>query len=123
IPSPSRERECDGGCAVPRGPFVHVDPALLTSRPSGLSSNLFARVLYALPLVPLGREQRTNLRRHLTDDLLVGALDHHLRRLRREQLDALRRLVLDLVREAERELETVRPHLGLVADARDFQLL
>ena len=39
------------------------------------------------------------------------------------QLDSLRRLVLDRVREAKRELQPVGPRLRLVADADELELL
>src|SRR4051812_15545113 len=96
---------------------------LLASRLAGLPANDFARVLDALALVRLGRTQVAQLGRDLPHFLLVGAVDHDRRRLRRGELHARRRLVLDRVREAERELEPERLHFRLVADAGNLERL
>src|SRR5207237_610001 len=41
---------------------------------------------------------------------------------RRRELDARGRLVLDRMREAQRELKAIGPHFGLEAHARDLEL-
>src|SRR6185369_2931261 len=116
------ERADDGASAS-----VHATlrfPAwLLASRLTGLAPDYLAGVANALPLVRLGRTKTAELRGDLPDHRLVRTVDHDLRRLRRRQLDARGRLELDRVREAERQLQPVRANLGLVADARDLQLL
>src|SRR5262249_10302169 len=48
---------------------------LLASRLTGLTANDFAGVLDALALIGLGWAQSTELRRDLTDERLVGAVD------------------------------------------------
>src|SRR5512146_64858 len=102
------------------GNHAHV---LLASRLAGLAPNDLAGVANAFAFVGLGWTKTAELRRDLTDHGLVRTVDQDLRRLRRRQLDARRRAVLDGVREAQRELQAVRPHLGLEADAGDLELL
>src|SRR5262249_21082341 len=77
---------------------------LLASRLTGLTANDLAGVLDALALVRLGRTESANLGGNLADERLIRSVDDDLGRLRRGQLDARRRLVLDGVREAERQL-------------------
>jgi hypothetical protein len=61
--------------------------------------------------------------RDLADDLLVVALDDHAGRLGHLELDARRRLDVDRVRVAERELEVAALERGAVADALQLQAL
>src|SRR6185312_5958617 len=87
---------------------------LLASRLTGLPPDLLADVLDAFPLVRLRRTQAAELGRNLSDHFLVGPFDRDLRRLRRRELDALRRAIHHGMREAERELQTVGPRFRFV---------
>src|SRR5262245_12208029 len=123
-PSLSCERGDGGDTASRPATWGYAWQAwLLTSRLSGLAANLLADIPNALALVRLGWTQAAKLGGHLANDRLVGAVDHDLRRLRRGQLDSRRRLVLHRVGETKSELQPVRPHFGLVADAGDLELL
>src|SRR6185437_16734540 len=90
---------------------------------AGFAPNLLAGVANALALVWLRRTEPAQLRCDLADERLVRAIDDDRRRLRRGELDPSRRAVFDRMREPERELQPVRPHLGLVADSGDLELL
>src|SRR4029079_11615495 len=120
--SPSCVRADVGACAS-----VHATlrfPAwLLAPRLTGFAPDHLAGVANTLSFIWLRRTKTAELRRDLSDECLVGTGDHDLRRLGRRELDARRRTKLDRVREAERQLQPVRTNLGLVADARDLELL
>src|SRR5687768_11295689 len=53
-----------------------------------LEHDLLTGIAHALALVRLGRTIAPHFRRHLSDDLLIGALDHDLGLRRRFRLDA-----------------------------------
>src|SRR5207237_7630591 len=87
-----------------------------------LAADVLARVLHALRLVRVRDAQRADLRGDLADGLLVRTRDaHFLRRLEREA-DAGRRIDLDRVREAERELELLAGERRAVARAADLEI-
>src|SRR5258708_24996027 len=77
---------------------------LLASRLTGLPANDFALVFDALSFIWLGRPQIADFGGNLTNLFFVRAVDHDRRRLRRAELHAGRRLELDRVREAARQL-------------------
>src|SRR5271165_786225 len=85
----SRSSACGCGCACARAMrfCCRASPLLLPSaagRAGGLTSlaefaaHALALVADALALVGLGRADRADLRRQLSDHLLVGAADHDL---------------------------------------------
>src|SRR5665647_1618928 len=96
---------------------------LLASRLSGLTPDLLTCVLDALALVRLGWTKAAQLCCNLSDDFLVRAFDEDLGRKRRLERNALRCLVLDRMREAEGELQSIRTHFSLVAYADNVELL
>src|SRR5438309_10638473 len=86
-----------------------------------LAADVLAGVLHALRLVRVRNAQRADLRGHLADDLFVHARDLQLlRRLDREG-DARRRVDLDGMREAERELELLAREHRAVAGPADLE--
>src|SRR5437667_6275303 len=114
-----------GECAAARAILVLPSWALFRSRLASLASfaaNLFSNILDSLAFVGLGRSDAADLRGNLTNDFLVRALDHDRCRLRGAQLDSLRRFVFHGVREAKRELQSVRTLIRLVADADPLQV-
>src|SRR6185437_4795286 len=88
-----------------------------------LAEDVFAGVLHALALVRLRRTPAADFGRHLADLLLVDAGDDDLGRLRRRDRDALRDRIVDVVREAELQVELLALHRRAIADAGDLQLL
>src|SRR5262249_25843617 len=81
-----------------------------------------ARILHALALVGFGPAERTDLRRHLPDLLLVDAGDDDLGRFRRRDRDAVRDRKDDVVTVAERNLQVLALHRRAIADAADLEL-
>src|SRR5262249_55638988 len=79
-------------------------------------------LLPAPPLVGFGPAERTDLRRHLPDLLLVDAGDDDLGRLRRRDRNALRDRKDDVVTVAERNLQVLALHRRAIADAADLEL-
>src|SRR6185437_2556942 len=71
----------------------------------------------------LRRTPAADFGRHLADLLLVDAGDDDLGRLRRRDRDALRDRIVDVVREAELQIELLALHRRAIADAGDLQLL
>src|SRR6476619_6178489 len=88
-----------------------------------LSPHVLALVADALALVGLGRAHLADLGGRLPDDLLVRALDDHLRRLGHVERDALARDDRDRVRETDVELELGALELRAIPDPLDLQLL
>src|SRR5690348_5302320 len=88
-----------------------------------LAEDVLAGVLHALTLVRLGRTEAAQLRRHLADLLLVDAGDDDLGRLRRRDRDALRDRIVDVVREAELQVELLALDRSAIADAGVLELL
>src|SRR5260221_503103 len=98
-------------------------PPLLRSLP-GLAEDRLAGVAHALALVGLGLADLADVGGHLADLLLVDARHDDARRHRHLERDALRRVDVDRVAEAERQLELVRAlRGGAVPDAHDLELL
>src|SRR5258708_5085758 len=87
-----------------------------------LAPDRLGRVLDALALVGLGRTQAADLGRKLADLLAVGAGDLNLGRLDRLDLDAGRNGNLDVVAEAELQLQVLGIRLGAKADAVDLEV-
>src|SRR5204862_4012101 len=83
----------------------------------------FALVLHALALVGLGRAERADLGRDLSDPLLVDAAHQDLGRPRRRDRDAFRDRIDHVVAVAERDLQVLALQRGAVADAGDLELL
>src|SRR5581483_7732113 len=84
---------------------------------------LLVGVAHAFALVGFGRTERANLRGYLADQLLVGALHHEIRLIRRFDRDAVGNRVDDRVRIAEREIQLLALHGGAETDADDGELL
>src|SRR5438105_14441351 len=70
-----------------------------------LATDVLARVLHALRLVRVGDAEPADLRGDLADDFLVRSGDADLLRRLRGEADSGRRVDLDRMREAERELQ------------------
>src|SRR5262245_23401115 len=87
-----------------------------------LDHDLLVRVAHALALVGLWRTKSADVGRHLSDQALVHALDHDLGLARRLHRDAFRDVVVDRVREAEREPERLALGRGAITDANQRQL-
>src|SRR5437763_7959570 len=87
-----------------------------------LAADVLARVLHALRLVRVGHAERTDLRRDLADDFLVGARDADLLRCLEREADAGRRIDLDRMRVAERELQLLARERGPVARSTDLEI-
>src|SRR5438105_1926214 len=87
-----------------------------------LAADALLGVLDALRLVRVRHAQRADLRGHLADELLVDARDLELLGRLGLEGDALRRVDLHRVREAERELELLARDDRAVAGARDLEL-
>src|SRR6187551_1019682 len=117
-------RPCPPPCPAPAGAGGGAPRVARRSCPlPDLPAHLLALVADALALVRLGRAHLANLCSGLTDDLLVGALHDHLRRLGHVEGDPRARRDRDRVREAHRELEVGALELGAVADALDLEVL
>src|SRR5438105_6463899 len=87
-----------------------------------LAADALLGVLDALRLVRVRHAQRADLRGHLADELLVDARDLELLGRLGLEGDALRRVDLHRVREAERELELLARDDRAVAGARDLEV-
>src|SRR5690606_26749293 len=97
-----RSRRCFVASAIETDPLIdyyddrrNPDCGLLRARLARLTTDHLALVLDALPLVRLGRAQRPDLSRHLTDDFLVRTFHLHHRGRNRPQRDPLGGLVVD----------------------------
>src|SRR6476619_525487 len=88
-----------------------------------LSPHVLALVADALALVGLGRAHLADLGGRLPDDLLVRAIDDHLRRLWDVERHAVARGDRDGVREADGELELRALELRAIPDALDLEVL
>src|SRR5512146_1504601 len=88
-----------------------------------LAEDVLVGVLDALALVGLGRTESADFGGHVPDLLLVDAGDHDLGRLWRRDRDALGNWEIDVVREAELQLQGLALHGGAIADAGDLQPL
>src|ERR1043165_652882 len=114
------------GLRFPRseGVFVAAVASLMSlTRLSDLAADLLALVADALGLVRVGLAQLADVGRDLTDELLVDPADREPRRGLDREGDPLRRLHLDRVAVAERELQVGTLELHAVTDAVDLQLL
>src|SRR5438105_3776222 len=87
-----------------------------------LAADALARVLHALRLVGVRDAKGADLRRDLADDFLVRARDAHLLRRLEREADAGRRVDLDRMREAERELQLLACERGPVARSADLEI-
>src|ERR1700744_6758084 len=87
-----------------------------------LAPDLPRRVLESLALVGLGRTERADLGRNLANPLTIRPDDLDLGRLQRLDLDTGRDRNLDIVREAELQLQVLGIRLGAVADAVDLEV-
>src|SRR5258708_13096784 len=88
---------------------------------TGLAADVFARVLHALRLVRVRDAQRADLRGDLADDLLVRTGDANLLRRLEREADAGRRIDLDRVRVAERELQLLARERRPVPGSPDLE--
>src|SRR5690606_37128349 len=82
----------------------------------------FVRIAHALALVGFGFAIGADFSGHLTDDLLVGALDDDFRLGGALGLHAGGQLVHDVVRKTELQLDGVALDLGAIAHANQVQL-
>src|SRR5476649_1472751 len=80
------------------------------------------RVLDALALVRLGRTQAADLRSELPDLLAIGSGDLDLGRLQRLDLDAGGDRNLDVVAEAQLQVQHLGVSRGTIADAVDLEV-
>src|SRR5437667_12669379 len=87
---------------------------------SFLAEDVLACVLDALALVGLGRPERADLGRDLSDFLAVDAGHHDFGRPRRHDGDAVGDRIGDVVAEPERELQVLALHRRTIADAIDL---
>src|SRR5438552_12304278 len=87
-----------------------------------LAADALTRVLHTLRLVRVRDTKGADLRRDLTDDFLVGARDADLLRRLEREADASRRVDLDRMREAERELQLLARERGPVARSTDLEI-
>src|SRR5438067_11592584 len=87
-----------------------------------LAADALTRVLHTLRLVRVRDPKGADLRRDLTDDFLVGARDADLLRRLEREADASRRVDLDRMREAERELQLLARERGPVARSTDLEI-
>src|SRR6476619_776583 len=106
-----------------RRPCSLVLTAIALRSLSDLALHVLVGVADALALVRLGRPPLADLRRGLADALLGDPADDDLRRLRHLEADAVGRLDVDRVAEAELQLQILALHLRAVADALDLQAL
>src|SRR5215470_1445244 len=104
--------------ALSRRGFIVPLPSLLLAF---LAEDVLAGVSDALALVGLGRPIAANLRRHLTDLLLVDAGHHDLGGLRRRDRDPLRDRIVDLMAVAELKLQVFALDGGSIADAGNLK--
>src|SRR5215469_5441211 len=88
-----------------------------------LAHDLLAQIHDALALVGLRLAEGADLRRHLTDALLVGAGDLDGGRLVALDLDVRGNREHDVVAEAELELQVLALDRGAIADAADLERL
>src|SRR5579859_6054838 len=88
-----------------------------------LAADLLAGVADALALVGLGRADLADARGHLADQLLVDPADADLGLAGRGEADAVGRLDVDLVREAELHGKRPALHLRAIADADELKHL
>src|SRR6056297_1077021 len=88
-----------------------------------LLEDILALVADALALVGLGTPPVADIGRDLSDELLVGALDHQFGRLGRRDAHAIGDREIHVMAVAEVEPEHVALHRRPVTDAADFQLL
>src|SRR4029077_18801386 len=108
---------------APAPPWSSLPSASSRRGLAGLPPDGLGAVAHALALVGLRRTKPANRRRGLPEHLAIAARerDHDLALdLRR---DALRKLVGDRVRVAERHEEDVAAHVGAIADAGDLEYL
>src|SRR5690606_36942255 len=82
----------------------------------------FVGVAHTLALIRLGTTEIADLRSHLTDQLLVDTLDQDVGLAGGFGGDALRKLVVDRMGEAQREIQHLAFGLGLVAHTHQLQL-
>src|SRR6266550_4683840 len=88
---------------------------------AGLAPHLLAHVADSLPLVGLGRPDVAQLGSHLSHQLLVHTFDLHQHVVIDRDLDALRRVVGDGMREPYHQLHAERLRLRLVTDALNLE--
>src|SRR5258705_6262727 len=112
---------CPTGLRVADAPSFVLETILLTCL-SDLAADLLALVANALALVRVWAAQAADVRRDLTDLLLVDAGDRELGGRVNREGDALRRRDHDGMAVAQRELEGVALELYAVADAEDLHL-
>src|SRR5262245_44016994 len=111
----ARRRRASFLMLMSRSPSFHslaVQRPLLQSRSADRPTNLFllrfftahslAGVTHTFTVVRLGFTERTNLSRHLSDELFVDTRHDDLGLTRRFDLHAFRHVVLNRVRKAER---------------------
>src|SRR3990172_7794243 len=86
-----------------------------------LAQNRFIGVLHTLTLVGFRRPVRANLRRYLTDALLVHPFDNDLGLTRRLDGDPLRNREIHRMRKTQGKVECFALHLSTVTDAVDLE--
>src|SRR5438105_13343235 len=87
-----------------------------------LAADALTRVLHTLRLVRVRDTKGADLRRDLTDDFLVGARDADLLRRLEREADAGRRVDLDRMRVAERELQLLAGERRAITGAADLEI-
>src|SRR5438105_969511 len=87
-----------------------------------LAADVLAGVLHALGLVRVRDAEGADLRRDLADDFLVRSRDAHLLRRLEGEADPGRRIDLDRMRVAERQLQLLARERRPVAGAADLEV-
>src|SRR4249920_3686352 len=95
---------------------VNLDIARPLLLLSFLAEDVLVGVPHALALVGLGRTESADFGGDMPDLLLVDARDHDLGRLRRRDRDPFRNREIDVVREAELQLQALALHGGAITD-------
>src|SRR6187397_3209003 len=88
-----------------------------------LAEDILVGVFHALALVGLGRTESADFGGDVPDLLLIADGDHDLGRLWRRDGNAFRDREIDVMREAELQLQRLALHRGAITDAGDLQLL
>src|SRR5581483_924467 len=86
-----------------------------------LAEDVLIHVFHALAFVGLWRTESADLGGDVADLLLVDAADDDLRRFWRRDRDPIRDRKINVVREAELQLQGLALHGGTIANAGDFK--
>src|SRR3974377_1736953 len=115
-------RRPGGGRVAQSGPLISTSHVLLLLL-AFLTEDVLVDVFHALALIGLGRAETADLGGDLTHLLLIDTGHDDFGRLRRRDGDALWDRVIDVVREAELQVERLALHGRSETDAVDLQLL